>query len=113
MTGPSATREVVVRFPTHPHSVRTVRQLVTDTLRSWGLELLVDDARLVVTELSTNATLHSGARSFLLSVTTTPAAGVRSPWVTRERCRRPPSSAGPGSAAVLPVNRRPRLAAAS
>ena len=78
MTAPdAATSEVVVRFPTHPHSARTVRQLVADTLRAWGLEPLVDDARLVVTELSTNATLHSGASSFLLSVAATPGSGVR------------------------------------
>ncbi len=78
MTGPgAATREVVVRFPTHPHSVRTARQLVTDTLRDWGLESLVEDARLVVTELSTNATLHSGARAFTLRMAPTTAGGVR------------------------------------
>jgi anti-sigma regulatory factor (Ser/Thr protein kinase) len=78
MTGRStATGEVVVRFPTHPHSVRTARQLTADTLRAWDLEPLVEDARLVVTELATNATLHSGARSFLLSLAVTPTAGVR------------------------------------
>lgn len=78
MTGPTAaSTEVVLRFPTHPHSIRTVRQLVTDTLHAWGLAALVDDARLVVTELSTNATLHSGARSFQLSMTPAPPVGVR------------------------------------
>ena len=76
MTGPSAASgEVVVRFPTHPHSIRTARQLVTDTLRAWDLERLVDDARLVVSELATNATLHSGASTFRLSMARS-AAGV-------------------------------------
>ena len=69
--------EVLVRFPTHPHSVRTARQLVADTLRAWGLERLVDDARLVVSELTTNATLHSGSSSFLLSVGPPSTAGAR------------------------------------
>lgn len=78
MTGRSAaTREVVLRFPTHPHSVRTVRQLVGDTLHAWDLAPLVDDARLLVSELATNATLHSGARTFSLSVAATGASGVR------------------------------------
>lgn len=77
MTGSNAaSSEVVVRFPTHPHSVRTARLLVTDTLRAWRLEPLVEDARLVVSELTTNATLHSGARSFRLSVGAT-SGGVR------------------------------------
>jgi anti-sigma regulatory factor (Ser/Thr protein kinase) len=78
MTGRSvATGEVVVRFPTHPHSVRTARQLVADTLLAWALAPLVDDARLLVSELATNATLHSGARTFALSVTATAPGGVR------------------------------------
>ena len=69
--------DVLVRFVAHPHSVRTARQLVADTLRAWGLEALVDDARLVVTELATNATLHSGSPSFRVRVTPTPGDGVR------------------------------------
>ena len=78
MTGATAARgEVLVRFPTHPHSVRTARQLAADTIRAWGLEALVEDARLVVSELTTNAMLHSGSRSFLLSVAHTATAEVR------------------------------------
>lgn len=78
MTGRSAaTGEVVVRFPTHPHSVRTARQLVGDTLRAWGLARLDDDARLLVSELATNAMLHSGASTFALSVAPAGPAGVR------------------------------------
>jgi hypothetical protein len=42
---------VSVRFATHPHSVRTARQLVADTLRDWDRAELVDDAALIVTEL--------------------------------------------------------------
>lgn len=75
--GDSARSEVLVRFVTHPHSVRTARQLITDTLRTWELDPLVDDARLLVTELATNATLHSGAPAFSVSVAATAGAGVR------------------------------------
>lgn len=78
MSGAGAARgEVLVRFPTHPHSVRTARQLAADTVQAWGLEPLVEDARLVVSELTTNAMLHSGSRSFLLSVAPTATAEVR------------------------------------
>ena len=62
---------ISVRFVTHPHSVRTARQLVSDTVRQWGRPELVDDAGLVVTELSTNATLHSGAPFFHVHVSAT------------------------------------------
>jgi anti-sigma regulatory factor (Ser/Thr protein kinase) len=78
MTGVSAgPGEVLVRFPTHPHSVRTARSLAGDTLRAWDLAPLVDDALLLVSELATNATLHSGARTFALSVAATAGGGVR------------------------------------
>ena len=68
---------VLVRFVTHPHSVRTVRQLLADTLRDWHLPALVDDASLVVTELCTNALLHSGTSYFSVSVTAAGQDGVR------------------------------------
>lgn len=78
MTGVSAgPQEVLVRLPTHPHSVRTARQLVADALRAWGLGPLVDDARIVVSELATNAALHSGVESFQLSVRATVHPGAR------------------------------------
>lgn len=73
----AAPSEVLVRLSTHPHSVRTARRLVADTLRSWGLEQVADDAGLVVSELTTNATLHSGSSSFQLSVRPPSSAGVR------------------------------------
>jgi anti-sigma regulatory factor (Ser/Thr protein kinase) len=68
---------VRVRFVSHPHSVRTARQLVTDTLRTWRRDGVVDDARLVVTELATNATLHSGSDDFHVCVVATSGDGVR------------------------------------
>ena len=71
MTSSGGPGEVLVRFPTHPHSIRTARQLVVDALRSWDLDALADDARLVVSELATNAVLHSGGRTFELSLVRT------------------------------------------
>lgn len=68
MTSSGGPGAVLVRFPTHPHSIRTARSLVVDALRAWGLGALADDARLVVSELATNAVLHSGGRTFELSV---------------------------------------------
>ena len=106
----AASGGVSVRFASHPHSVRTARQLVADTLHGWGLPALVEDARLVVTELCTNATLHSGAAFFNVSVSaasrdsvqvavgddgTVPAAAV-----VRRRARLRDPSAGPGSEAT-------------
>ena len=40
-------------------SVAQARRLVVDLLDSWGLSELCDDARLVVSELLTNAALHA------------------------------------------------------
>lgn len=71
MTSSGAPDGVLVRFPTHPHSTRTARALVVDALRAWDLGALADDARLVVSELATNAVLHSGSRTFELSVART------------------------------------------
>ncbi len=47
-----------------PSSVPTCRRFVEETLGSWGREDLVDDLVLCVSELSTNATLHSGSGYF-------------------------------------------------
>ena len=77
MTSSGGPGAVLVRFPTHPHSIRTARALVVDALRAWDLGALADDARLVVSELATNAVLHSGSRTFELSVASTAGGAVR------------------------------------
>ena len=51
-----------VRLPLtdEPHASARARRQVIETLRSWGLEDLVDDAVLAGSELVTNAVLHGG-----------------------------------------------------
>lgn len=47
-----------------PESVPAVRRFVDDALTTWGRADLVDDVGLSVTELATNATLHSRSNFF-------------------------------------------------
>lgn len=47
-----------------PASVPAARRFVDDALTDWGREGLIEDVGLCVTELSTNATLHSGSHFF-------------------------------------------------
>jgi anti-sigma regulatory factor (Ser/Thr protein kinase) len=62
-------------FDASAESVSAARRMVAEQLRSWDLSELVDDARLVVSELLTNAALHAKPpiRMRLLRV----AGGVR------------------------------------
>lgn len=41
-----------------PDAARAARRFTRDTLRQWGLDDLIDDAMLVVSELVTNAVVH-------------------------------------------------------
>jgi anti-sigma regulatory factor (Ser/Thr protein kinase) len=52
---PSASRS----FPPTPESVGGARQFTRRTLVSWGADGLEDDARIVASELATNALLHA------------------------------------------------------
>ncbi|MGN5633237.1 ATP-binding protein [Streptomyces sp. AC154] len=46
------------RFPRRRTSVGASRDFVTDALLTWGLHSLVEDIKLCVSELATNALLH-------------------------------------------------------
>ena len=56
-----ATRLMRARLalPPVPASAARARQFVDDTLRGWGCDGFVDVARLLVSELATNAVLHA------------------------------------------------------
>jgi anti-sigma regulatory factor (Ser/Thr protein kinase) len=51
-------------MPARPASVPAARRFVDDALSSWGREELLDDVGLSVSELVTNATLHSQSTHF-------------------------------------------------
>nr|BFD93796.1 hypothetical protein KitaXyl93_51560 [Kitasatospora sp. Xyl93] len=58
-------------LPYQPESVAAARRFVGAQLREWGLEVLVDDAVVIVSELTTNS-LKTGCRTRML-------VGVRRP----------------------------------
>jgi len=59
-----------------PASVPAARRFVDDALTAWGRPELIDDVGLSVTELATNATLHSGSTFFDVELQADPD-GVR------------------------------------
>jgi anti-sigma regulatory factor (Ser/Thr protein kinase) len=58
---------VVARFPPQRASVAAARQFVTDTLIAAGVTSVLDEARLLTSELATNAVVHA-ATDFSVSV---------------------------------------------
>lgn len=50
---------VIARFPAQPASVTAARRFVTDAVIDAGAIDLLDDARLLVSELATNAVVHA------------------------------------------------------
>jgi anti-sigma regulatory factor (Ser/Thr protein kinase) len=70
---------VVGRFPARPESVTAARRLVVDALVAAGAHelpderALLDDARLLVSELATNAVTHAGTE-FSVTVHVAPDA---------------------------------------
>lgn len=61
MAGTTTTGELRIRLAADAASVPGARRFVADGLRSWGRTALVDDAALCVSELTTNAALHSAS----------------------------------------------------
>ena len=63
------------RLDDDPCLVRTARRLVGETLATWGLDALRDDAVLVVSELLTNGSRH-GRPPLTLALTRTGSGAV-------------------------------------
>ncbi|MET9593686.1 ATP-binding protein [Streptomyces sp. NPDC006516] len=61
------------RFARRKTSVRASRDFVTDVLTEWRLTPLIEDMRLCVSELATNALLHGAppGREFAVQLSTT------------------------------------------
>jgi anti-sigma regulatory factor (Ser/Thr protein kinase) len=62
-----STDPVTARFPAQRASVAAARQFVTDCLIEAGVTSVMDEARLLISELATNAIVHA-ATDFSVSV---------------------------------------------
>lgn len=64
-SGPSERLRILTLHAEAPDTVLAARNMTRDTLIHWGLPSLVDDARVVVSELVTNAVKHAVADDVL------------------------------------------------
>ncbi|WP_053651032.1 ATP-binding protein [Streptomyces sp. XY431] len=67
-----ATRPATVSLPYRPESVAVARCCVRAKLDEWGLDELVDDASVIVSELATNA-VRTGCRTRMIVAVRRPA----------------------------------------
>ncbi|KQX53647.1 hypothetical protein ASE09_05645 [Streptomyces sp. Root66D1] len=72
-------------LPREPESAAVARRLVRTALTLWGLESLIEDATLVVTELVSNSVDHGRLPSIRVLVSRPVANGVRLGVVDRSR----------------------------
>lgn len=69
---PSSRAEI--RMVAQPASVPAARRFVIDALAGWGCEAFAEDVGLCVSELATNAALHSGSAWFEIELEQQPGA---------------------------------------
>ncbi|MFE4592256.1 ATP-binding protein [Streptomyces laurentii] len=87
----------LAHYPAHPTAPGRARREVALVLRTWKLEALVDTARLLVSELVTNAVTHTGSRRIGVAVVRTTGTSVRVMVLDTDRSRRKvPPPARPG-----------------
>ncbi|MFJ9917676.1 ATP-binding protein [Streptomyces rubiginosohelvolus] len=72
-------------LPREPESAAVARRLVRIALATWGLDELVDDAALIITELVSNAADHGRLASIRVLVARTSADRVRLGVVDRSK----------------------------
>ena len=63
-----ASSHAEMRLVAQPPSVPAARRFVNDALAGWGRGTLAEDVGLCVSELATNATLHSGSTYFHIEI---------------------------------------------
>ncbi|MFJ2174307.1 ATP-binding protein [Streptomyces sp. NPDC087851] len=72
-------------LPREPESAAVARKLVSTALAAWGLEDLIDDATLVITELVSNAADHSRLDSIRVIISRPTENRIRLGVVDRSR----------------------------
>lgn len=72
-------------LPREPQSAAVARRLVRTALAVWGLESLIDDAAVVITELVSNAVVHGRLASIRVIVARPSMSRVRLSVVDRSK----------------------------
>ncbi|WFB07618.1 ATP-binding protein [Streptomyces sp. LX-29] len=82
-------------LPCEAESVGRARRLVSAALNTWGLDHLIDSGTLIISELVTNATQHSGRDVFRVGVNRPTEGLVR--LVVSDTSRSRPNLRQPGN----------------
>ncbi|MBC6458752.1 ATP-binding protein [Actinomadura sp. HBU206391] len=58
--------EHTFKYPAEPQSVRLIREMADTVIRSWALERLLPDVKLILSELATNAVAETPGKGIAL-----------------------------------------------